>query len=51
MHIYARWGWGSHRFINAAAVDHLPSETSFFQDHRDYLSEHSVDPDTDNLLG
>ncbi len=45
------WGWGSHRYINDAAVDHLPQELSFFQDHRDYLSEHAVDPDTDDFPG
>ena len=39
------WGHGSHRIINAAAVDHLPTEMSFFQDHREYLRVHSVDPD------
>jgi len=49
--LFARWGWGSHRFINDAAVDHLPPEMAFFQDHRDYLSDHSTDPDTDNLPG
>ena len=49
--IQARWGWGSHRFINAAAVDHLPQSMNFFQDHRDYLSTHSVDPDTDSDPG
>lgn len=43
--LFARWGQGSHRYINDAAVDHLPPAMSFFQDHRDYLSEHSVDPD------
>jgi hypothetical protein len=43
--LFARWGWTSHRFINDAAVDRLPAEMSFFQDHRDYLTEHSVDPD------
>jgi len=48
---YGRWGWGSHRFINAAAVDHLPSEMSFFQDHRSYLETHSIDPDTDDFPG
>lgn len=48
---YARWGWGSHRFINDAAVDHLPEAMSFFQDHRDYLSDHSTDPDTDDDPG
>ena len=49
--LYGRWGWGSHRFINDRAVNHLPQTMSFFQDHRDYLSEHSIDPDTDNLPG
>ena len=45
--LYGRWGWGSHRFINDAAVNHLPESMFFFQDHRDYLSTHSIDPDTD----
>lgn len=49
--LYGRWGWGSHRFINDAAVDHLPAAMSFFQDHRDYLSDHSTDPDTDQDPG
>lgn len=49
--LYGRWGWSSHRFINDAAVDHLPESMSFFQDHRDYLSEHAIDPDTDNFPG
>ncbi len=49
--LLARWGWGSHRFINDAAVDHLPPEMVFFQDHRDFLSDHSTDPDIDNLPG
>ncbi len=49
--LYGRWGWNSHRFINDAAVDHLPESMSFFQDHRDYLSQHSVDPDTDDDPG
>lgn len=48
---YGRWGWGSHRFINAAAVDHLPPEMAFFQDHRSYLEGHSIDPDTDGFPG
>lgn len=50
-HLYGRWGWGSHRFINDRAVDHLPETMSFWQDHRDYLSQHSVDPDTDDFPG
>jgi len=45
--IYGRWGWGSHRFINDAAVNHLPESMFFFEDHRDYLSVHAVDPDSD----
>jgi len=49
--VHARWGWQSHRFINEAAVDYLPAEMNFFQDHRNYLSQHAVDPDTDGLPG
>ena len=45
------WGWETHRYINEKAVDHLPAEMSFFQDHRQFLREHSVDPDTDPLPG
>ena len=48
--IYA-WGWQTHRYINENAVDYLPPEMDFFQDHRDYLHEHSTDPDVDNLPG
>lgn len=50
-HLHGRWGWGSHRFINDRAVDHLPEAMSFWQDQRDYLSDHSVDPDTDDFPG
>ncbi len=42
------WGWGffAHKWINRAAVDTLPAEArGFFERHRDYLSEHAVDPD------
>jgi hypothetical protein len=45
------WGWEAHRYINDLAVDYLPAEMSFFQDHRNYLQEHSIDPDTDTLPG
>jgi hypothetical protein len=45
------WGWETHRYINEHAVDYLPAEMSFFQDHRQFLREHSVDPDTDPLPG
>lgn len=49
--LYGRWGWNGHRFINNVAVDHLPEPMSFFKDHRDYLSQHSTDPDTDSDPG
>jgi len=45
------WGWEVHRYINEHAVDYLPAGMSFFQDHRSYLKQHSVDPDTDPLPG
>jgi len=45
------WGWDAHRYINEHAVDYLPPEMAFFQDHRQYLRDHSVDPDTDQLPG
>jgi len=48
--VYA-WGWQTHRYINENAVDYLPPEMDFFQDHRNYLHEHSTDPDVDNLPG
>lgn len=46
-----KWGWDAHRYINGLAVDYLPSEMSFFQDHRNYLRDHAVDPDNDALPG
>jgi hypothetical protein len=46
-----RWGWEAHRYINEHAVDYLPPEMSFFQDHLGYIREHSADPDTDPLPG
>lgn len=46
-----RWGWNSHEYINEHAVDYLPREMSVFQEHRDYLREHSTDPDADALPG
>ncbi|MCF7824540.1 MAG: T9SS type A sorting domain-containing protein [Candidatus Marinimicrobia bacterium] len=49
--LFIRWGWNSHRFINEHAVDHLPAAMFFFEDHRSYLSEHSVDPDSDGDPG
>jgi len=46
-----KWGWDTHRYINEHAVDYLPSEMSFFLDHRDYLRDHATDSDTDPLPG
>jgi len=46
-----KWGWETHGYINNHAVDYLPAEMSFFQDHRSYLQQHSVDPDLDQLPG
>jgi len=45
------WGWEVHRYINDHAVDYLPGNMSFFLDHRSYLIQHSIDPDTDPLPG
>lgn len=42
------WGWGSHRYINEHALDYLPQEMSFFQTQRNFIREHSVDPDQSN---
>ncbi len=46
-----KWGWNAHGYINEHAVDYLPTEMSFFQDQRDFLKQHSVDPDRDDLPG
>lgn len=46
-----KWGWDVHNYINDHVVDYLPSGMSFFQDHRDFLKQHSVDPDRDQLPG
>ena len=48
--VYA-WGWETHRYINENAVNYLPPEMDFFEDYRDYLREHSTDPDVDDLPG
>ncbi len=45
------WGWNAHRYINENAVDFLPAEMSFFNDQRNFLRDHSTDPDTDDLPG
>jgi len=46
-----KWGWAAHNYINEHAVDYLPSGMSFFKDHRDFLQQHSQDPDRDQLPG
>jgi len=45
------WGWEAHRYINEHAVDCLPSEMANFKAQRDYLRQHSVDPDQSGLPG
>jgi hypothetical protein len=40
------WGFFAHKWINRLAVDAVPAEIRpFFERHREYLSEHSIDPD------
>ncbi|MBL7047067.1 MAG: hypothetical protein ISR95_05500 [Candidatus Marinimicrobia bacterium] len=48
--VYA-WGWEAHRYINEKAVDFLPPDMDFFENYKVYLSQHSTDPDTDDLPG
>jgi len=47
----AKWGGDVHRYINSAAVDHLPSGMFFFKDQRSFLSGHASDPDRDSKPG
>jgi len=46
-----KWGGDTHHYINEHAVHYLPAEMSFFQDQRDFLQQHSSDPDRDQLPG
>ncbi|MFQ5751684.1 MAG: zinc dependent phospholipase C family protein [bacterium] len=40
------WGFFAHKWINRMAVRALPDEMRpFFEQHKMYLSEHSIDPD------
>ena len=40
------WGFFAHKWINRRAVDALPATLRpFFERHRTFLSEHSIDPD------
>lgn len=48
------WAWGheGHRFITSRALDQLPSPLrQFFEQHRPFIVEHSVDPDYWRLAG
>ena len=42
------WGWEAYHYINMHAIDYLPPEMSFFQDYKEYLRSHAIDPDTDS---
>ena len=45
------WGFGVHRFITRRALDGLPNELKpFFAAEREFIGEHSVDPDLWRLL-
>lgn len=44
----ASYGWGflAHKMINRQAVEALPAEMRpFFENHKEYLAEHAIDPD------
>jgi hypothetical protein len=44
----AAWQDKGHQIVNGAAIDALPSPLrAFYQQHRAYVVEHSVDPDID----
>jgi hypothetical protein len=40
------WGFEAHRFITERAIERLPAEIRpFFEKHKGFLVEHSIDPD------
>jgi len=46
------WGMDVHRWITRRAIDGLPAEIRpFFQARRDFISEHSADPDLWRVVG
>ncbi|MDQ3170047.1 MAG: zinc dependent phospholipase C family protein [Acidobacteriota bacterium] len=48
----AAWGFDVHRFITNAAMDHVPGAIRpFYQKHRAFITEHSIDPDLMRTYG
>lgn len=48
----AAWGFDVHRFITNAAMDELPEPIRpFYQKHRAFIAEHSIDPDLMRTYG
>ena len=48
----AAWGFDVHRYITNAAMDHVPVEIRpYFQKHRAFITEHSIDPDLMRTYG
>jgi hypothetical protein len=46
------WGFDVHRFITRRAIDGLPADIKpFFAARREFIAEHSVDPDLFRVLG
>jgi hypothetical protein len=46
------WGLDVHRFLTRRAIDGLPAELRpFFLPHRDFIGEHSTDPDLWRVMG
>ena len=46
------WGSDAHRFVTAEAVALLPADLRpFFEKHRAFLAEHSIDPDLWRIAG
>lgn len=48
----AAWGFDVHRYITNAAMDHVPEQIRpYFQKHRAFIAEHSIDPDLMRTYG
>jgi len=51
-HRLTAWGFDVHRLITDRAIDRLPEEIRpFFQKHRGFIVEHSIDPDLWRVAG